>query len=62
MNLGKVTELGYAVPASTVGHLVTGLEPNAGYAVTLDRAGDEVRVTVRAGGDRKADEGGVLTF
>jgi hypothetical protein len=36
--------------------LVTGLDPRAGYAATLS----DGRLTVRRGGDRKTDAGGVL--
>jgi hypothetical protein len=40
--------------------LVTGLEAGGSYSVGRETAGGRLRLTVTAGGDAKADEGGVL--
>lgn len=53
---GTVATTTVVLPAGTNRVLVTGLRPDAGYAVT--RAGG--RLTVRAGGPAKTDAGGVL--
>ena len=50
----------YTVPASTTTHLITGLTPNGGYDVTLQKSGNDTQVTVKSGNTYKGDAGGVL--
>lgn len=57
-----VTQLAYVAPAGVTRHLVTGLTPGAAYAVQTATVADGVRVTVRGGGDQRADSGGVLVI
>jgi hypothetical protein len=56
-------DLVYSVPSDVHANVVTGLTPNGGYdvSVTSDASGHAV-VTVRPGGQKKADSGGVLSF
>jgi hypothetical protein len=42
--------------------LITGLRPRAGYRMTEQRSGNQVRLTVAAGGSATADSGGVLSI
>ena len=62
VDIGKLATVTYAVPGSTKAQLVTGLTPGAGYKVSTQKAGDTVVTTVTAGGDVKADTGGVLVI
>jgi hypothetical protein len=51
----------YTVSAEVRRHVITGLEPGAGYAVEMAAAADGgAQVTISAGGDVLADAGGVL--
>ncbi len=52
----------YAVPATTIAHLVTGLRPNGDYDVQLQNAGDKIQVTIANGGASRTDGGGVLVI
>lgn len=52
----------YEVPLGTKAHLVTGLAPNAGYDAEVTNEGGSVRVSVKAGSQYKADDGGVLVI
>ncbi len=54
------TSASFAVPAGVKRVLVTGLAPNAAYAVAKKPAGAGVEVSVSSGGGEKADGGGVL--
>ncbi len=60
VDIGTFASVTYSAPASTKAHLVTGLVPGAGYKVTTQKSGDAIVTTVSAGGDKKADRGGVL--
>ncbi len=56
------TRVTYAVPATTTGQLVGGLQPGAKYDVTVRPAGSSVEVTIAPGAAYTADEGGVITL
>jgi hypothetical protein len=58
----EVGELTYAVPAGTVRHLITGLEPGGEYEVETRTEGGKLVVTVRPGPAERADGGGVLVL
>ena len=62
VDIGALSSVTYAVPASTKAQLVTGLVPNTGYKVTTQKSGDAITTTVAKGGDQKADQGGVLVI
>ncbi len=62
VDIGKLASVTYSVPASTKAQLVTGLTPGAGYKVSTQKTGDAIVTTVTAGGDAKADTGGVLVI
>jgi hypothetical protein len=55
------TRIEFTVPASVQTLVVTGLEPNGAYAVEQHVVDHARWVTVRRGGGRRADAGGVLT-
>ena len=56
------TQLRYTAPAGVTRHIITGLEPGAGYAATVTPAADGVAVTILPGGDARADAAGVLVL
>jgi hypothetical protein len=56
------TRVTYALPGGTIGQLVTGLTPGAGYEVIQKAAGPGVEVTITPGGALHADAGGVLAI
>lgn len=62
VDLGKVDKITFAVPSATKATLVTGLEANGAYKVTTQPSGANTTITVEAGGDKKADSGGVLVI
>ncbi len=56
-------ELTYETPGDATRHLITGLDPGAGYTVEISGTcggDDPISVTVTQGGDEIADTGGVL--
>ncbi|MBX3029750.1 MAG: hypothetical protein KF809_06295 [Chloroflexi bacterium] len=55
-----VDGLSWSVPATTTTHLVTGLQPGAGYDVTIGTADDSITMSLTLGGDSIADDAGVL--
>ncbi len=55
-------ELIYTAPAGTSRHLVTGLEPGAGYDVSREGVSGGIRLTIRPGTALRADDGGVLVI
>jgi hypothetical protein len=52
--------LRYMAPGGAAVHVITGLEPNAGYDVQLARADGGTAVSIQPGSALLADEGGVL--
>ncbi len=56
------TQLGYTAPASITRHIITGLQPNTGYGVTLAKVAEGVTVSILSGGDTMADAAGVLVL
>lgn len=50
----------YTVPDTTKAHLITGLQPGAGYSVAMQFSGLNVQVAVSAGGSFIADTAGVV--
>lgn len=57
---GNVDGVTVTVPGGTGRLLVTGLAAGGDYDVTTEEDGDDLTVTVTAGGDLTADDGGVL--
>lgn len=56
----EFTEMSYTAPAAAGTHLVTGLDPNAGYTAEVVSDGSVVTVTIRPGGELQSDAAGVL--
>lgn len=56
------TSLTYTAPAGTTQHIITGLPPSAGYAVTVEETAEGVTLTLSPNGDILSDEAGVLLF
>jgi hypothetical protein len=54
--------LSYKVPIGVTGHIVAGMRPFAGYAISMKGAGLETAVTISPGGPTQADSAGVLAF
>ncbi|MGK4005016.1 hypothetical protein WMF31_20485 [Sorangium sp. So ce1036] len=54
--------LSYRVPGTTARHVITGLQPKAGYDVAAVAQGTAVEIRVTPGSARAADEAGVLAF
>jgi hypothetical protein len=54
------TTLTYSAPAGTTLHLITGLQPGAGYTATITSEANGVMVTIKAGGTTQTDSAGVL--
>jgi hypothetical protein len=52
----------YLVPKTVNGQLVTGLQPRAGYQVSISDVGSSYQVSVQPGGTVFADSGGVLAL
>ena len=52
--------LRYSAPAAVTTHLITGLPPGSSYDVHLSDEGGSVTVTITAGAQMQADQGGVL--
>lgn len=52
--------LRYSAPAAATTHLITGLPPGSRYDVQLSDEGGSVTVTITAGAQVQADQGGVL--
>lgn len=50
----------YSAPADTATHLISGLTPGGAYSATLTTEAGQLRVSIQAGGDLRADAGGVL--
>jgi len=55
-------QLSYTAPAGTTQHIITGLPPSAGYAVTADETAEGVTFTLLPNGDIPSDQAGVLVF
>ncbi len=55
-------ELKYQVPGNVSWQLIAGLEPEAGYDVTIEQAGENLQVTVRPGKTYQADAAGMLSL
>ena len=58
----ELDELTYTVPSGIVRHLITGLTPGGNYEFAIQNDRDELIVTIRPGGLRFADLGGVLSL
>ncbi len=54
--------LRYTAPGGAAVHVITGLTPNAGYDVQLERTGGGTVVSIQPGAALQADEGGVLVI
>ena len=54
--------IGYVVPAVQARHVITDLNPQAGYTVAVTVSGGNHVVTATAGGSLQASANGVLTF
>ncbi len=52
----------YRVPATTMRHYVTGLQPNGLFEAKIERAGEQIQVTITVGGNLRADNAGVLVI
>ncbi len=52
----------YTVPASVTEQYVTGLKPNTGYNVAIQKKGNDSQVTITLGGPSQTDVGGVLVL
>ena len=52
----------YQAPRGTRKHLITGLQPNAGYRAVCAQSKGGFEVTVSSNGGQRADAGGVLTI
>ena len=63
VNLGAAASaVIFTAPANVTRFLITGLTPNAGYAVQTAPVAGGTRVTIQAGGAQQADTGGVLAL
>jgi hypothetical protein len=60
-NIDKpVGAFSYTSPANAKMHIITGLQPGAGYDVSVQTTGNSVTVSVKPGAQYKADAGGVV--
>lgn len=55
-------EVSYQVPGEVIWQLITGLQPNAGYDISVERAGESIQVTIRPGMVYTADAAGVISL
>lgn len=55
-------EVIYQVPGEVTWQLITGLQPNAGYDISVERTGGSLRVTIRPGTAYMADTAGVVSL
>ncbi len=55
-------QLSYTAPAGTTQHIITGLPPSAGYAVTVEETAEGVIFTLMPNGDIPSDTAGVLVY
>lgn len=59
-SLAPPAGLRYNAPAVAAVHVITGLAPNTGYDVQIERTGGGTAVSIQPGAARQTDEGGVL--
>lgn len=56
------SEMSYQVAGTVTWHLITGLEPNAGYDAAVERVGENLQITIRPGNGYQADAAGVISL
>jgi hypothetical protein len=62
-DLGRVVKsFSYAAPLTVKVHLISGLKPGAGYAISATKTASSWSISLKSGGKLKADKGGVLRW